>query len=296
MPGLPSLNGLRAFEASARLGSFTLAAQSLHVTQAAISRSVKSLESQLGYALFERSANSLALTESGRQLLPDVSSAFGLVSAALGRVRANLQAPVLTVGVGPTFAMRWLIPRLAIFQELHPEIEVRTTTAGPTAELRPDWPCSVRLGKDSRPGIVSEALFTAQVAPVCNPAMAAKLQRHEDLFKVPLLDVAPTEGDWSLWLDRAGIDPKRMKRATVFPFHAFALQAALDGLGVAMGIYPYVIDDLKAGRLVRPFNLSVSRPIGWYLTYRREALSMPAFVLFRRWLRREARTELVNAA
>jgi len=137
MGGLPTLTGLRAFEAAARLGSFTSAAAELHVTQAAISRSVKALESQLGVPLFGRSANQLALTREGRELLPALSSAFGLMGKAVARVRAAHDAPLLTVGVWPTFAIRWLIPRLARFRRHHQGIELHTTTAGATALLRP---------------------------------------------------------------------------------------------------------------------------------------------------------------
>jgi DNA-binding transcriptional LysR family regulator len=289
MSRLPSLNGLRAFEVAARHQSFTGAAAELNVTQAAVSRAVKSLESQLGYGLFERHANRLLPTPDARALLPELTSAFGLMEKALERVAAARRSPVLTVGAGPTFAIRWLIPRLARFQQLHPDIDVHTTTAGPTAALRPEWTCSLRLGRDPTSGAVSEPLFSPRMTPVCNPRVAARLKTPADLYKVALLDVAPTPDDWPLWLQAAGLDMRRVDKSNVFPFHAFALQAALDGLGVAMGLHPYVVDDVQAGRLVAPFALQVDKPVGWYLAYRKESLSNPAFQRFRRWVRGEAR-------
>src|SRR5215212_4672931 len=141
MRKLPSLNALRAFESAARFASFTAAAVELHVTQAAVSRSVKLLESQLQCDLFERHANTLTLTDKGRLLLPELTASFDRMAGAVQRVAGTTSRPVLTVGVGPTFAMRWLIPRLGRFQALHPGIEIHTTTGGAAAPLRDEWTC-----------------------------------------------------------------------------------------------------------------------------------------------------------
>jgi len=287
MDRLPSLNGLRAFEAAARLGGFTAAAGELHVTQAAVSRSVKALEGQLGHPLFERNANALALTAEGRLLVPDLTAAFELMAKATQRVRQARAAPVLTVGVGPTFAIRWLIPRLGRFHQRHPEIEVHTATGGATAAMRPEWTCSLRLGKDPSPGVVSEPLFSPEMTPVCSPAVARRLKSPADVAKLTLLDIAHTPEDWVLWLTRAGVDPSRISKRSVFPYHAFALQAALDGMGVAMGLQPYVSDDLQAGRLAAPFELSVTKPLGWYLSYRKDVAGNEAFRKFRRWVKQQ---------
>jgi DNA-binding transcriptional LysR family regulator len=127
------------------------------------------------------------------------------------------------------------------------------------------------------------------MAPVCSPQLARKLKARADLYKVPLLDVAHTPEDWTLWLEQAGLDEKRVDRRNVFPYHSFALQAALDGMGVAMGLQPYVADDLKAGRLVAPFPLMVRKPLGWFLVYRRETEGNPAFATFRKWVKAQAR-------
>jgi LysR family glycine cleavage system transcriptional activator/LysR family transcriptional regulator of beta-lactamase len=291
MRALPSLNGLRAFEAAARLGGFTAAAAELNVTQAAISRSVKLLEAQFGCRLFERQANALALTDKGRVLLPELSAAFELIAGAAQRVTAPPARPVITVGVGPTFAMRWLIPRLGRFQQRHPDIEIHTTTGGAAATLRDDWTCSITPVKSTSAGVASLPLFSPNYFPVCSPRLARRLRAPEDLYRTTLLDVRHAPGDWSLWLAKAKLDEKKITKRLVFEYYAFAMQAALDGVGVAIGLHPYIVDDLAAGRLVAPFKLSVLKQQGWYLTYRNEVRDNPAFAAFMAWVRKEARSE-----
>ena len=291
MRTLPSLNGLRAFESAARLGSFTAAAVSLSVTQAAVSRSVRLLEAQLGCRLFERQANALTLTDPGRVLLPELTAALDRMAGAVRRITRAPARPVLSVGVGPTFAMRWLIPRLVRFQALHPDIEVHTTTGGAAAPLRDEWTCSITLGRDDTAGVSSMPLFSPGYSPVCNPRVARRLGAPEDLYRATMLDVRHAPGDWSLWLAKAGLDESRVGKRLVFEYYAFALQAALDGAGVAIGLHPYIVDDLAAGRLVMPFGLTVRKKRGWFLTFRDEVKDLPAFIAFRDWVRKEARLE-----
>lgn len=288
---LPSLNGLRAFEAAARLGSFTAGAAELNVTQAAVSRSVKLLEAELECSLFGRHANALTLTDKGRLLLPELTAALDMIATATQRVARVAPRPVLTVGVGPTFAMRWLIPRLGRFQMLHPDVEIHTTTGGAAAQLRSEWTCSVSLGRDPSPEVASMPLFSPDMSPVCSPRLARRLRAPKDLYQATLLDVGHAPGDWSSWLQKAHLDERKIGKRLVFEYYAFALQAALDGVGVAIGLHPYIVDDLAAGRLVMPFRLSVPKRQGWYLTYRSEATRMPAFVAFMDWIRVEARAE-----
>ena len=288
MRSLPSLNGLRSFEAAARLNSFTAAATELHVTQAAISRSIKALEAQLGYRLFERHANSLALTIEATDLLPDVTGALDRLAGATRRVEASRARPILTIGVGPTFAVRWLIPRLGRLQELLPDIEVHTATAGPSAALSSAWTCSVRLGADDTPGVVSVPLFSPLFFPVCSPRIASKLKKPADLASATLLDVAHMPEDWSEWLQKAGVNESAINRRSVFDYHSFALQAAVDGLGVAIGFEPYVADDIASGRLVRPFELAVLKQSGWHLNFRQQVPHNPVFEKFKTWILKEA--------
>jgi LysR family glycine cleavage system transcriptional activator/LysR family transcriptional regulator of beta-lactamase len=291
MRRLPSLNALRAFESAARLGSFTAAAAELSVTQAAVSRSVKLLEAQLGCGLFGRHANALTLTDKGRILLPELTGAFERMAMGLQRIEGSPARPVVTVGVGPTFAMRWLIPRLVRFQSLHPGIEIHTTTGGAAAPLRSEWACSITLGSDRSPGVTSLPLFSPDYFPVCSPRLAARLRAPRDLYRTTLLDVRHAPGDWSLWLAKAKLDEAKVANRLMFEYYAFAIQAALDGAGVAIGLHPYIVDDLAAGRLVAPFELSVRKQQGWYLTFRSEARDNPACVAFMDWVAAEAKAE-----
>jgi LysR family transcriptional regulator, regulator of gene expression of beta-lactamase len=284
MRKLPSLNGLRAFEASARLGSFAAAGQELAVTQAAVSRMVRLLEQRLGYALFERHANRLTLTWQGRALLPGLTSAFDAVATLAAQIGSMSNARVLTVGVGTSFAMRWLIPRLGGFQERHPDIEVRIATGGAQNPIRDDWTCGIVLGDGNWPGFECHALFSADLFPVCAPVIAKRLTVPADLRNETLLQVAYQVDDWPSWLRAAGLKLRPEKRGPRFDNYALALQAAVDGLGVAIGLRPYVEDDLTAGRLVAPFTIAVPKDRAWYLIASPARRDDPSFAAFRDWL------------
>lgn len=283
---LPPLNGLRAFEAAARIGSFVGAAQELHVSPSAISRLVKLLEQRLGAQLFERLANGLVLTERGVAYLGEVSGAFQRIAQATERLKAS-SGSTLVIGAGPTLAMRWLIPRLATFQAENSDIDVRLSTAVADADpLRPDWTAAIRIGDGAWPGLMSRFLFTADLFPVCAPALAKQLRKPGDLERTTILRVASAPEDWPLWLRAAGLRDADLRHMRTFDYAAFALQAAVDGLGVAMARAPFVADDLAAGRLVRPFDLAVPKGRGWYLVYRPAQESNPALSAFRDWLTR----------
>ena len=171
MRRLPFLNGIRAFEAAARTGSFAKAANELHVTPAAVSRMVQLLEARLGFALFERKANRLTLTAAGRTYQGGLTQLFDQLANLTEQVSAIAGNRVLTVGVGPTFATRWLIPRLADFQKAEPAVEVRFVTGGATVPYNDEWTCGIRLGDGAWPDFVAERLFAADLTPVCIPAM-----------------------------------------------------------------------------------------------------------------------------
>jgi LysR family glycine cleavage system transcriptional activator len=284
---LPYLNGIRAFEAAARRGSFAGAAAELNVTPAAVSRMVRLLEDRLGVALFRRTANRLASTPAGRTYQLGLTQMFDALASLTDQISAQADSRVLTVGVGPTFAIRWLIPRLAAFRRAAPDIDVRITTGGIAAPFAEDWTCGVRLGDGSWPGLTADRLFQADLLPVCAPQVARRLAGPDRLRGAVLLRVAHAPEDWPSWMRAAGL-ARVQARGPVFDYYGQALQAAADGLGVAMGIRPYIDDDLKAGRLVAPFALSVPKGGSWYLIYREARREEPAFAAFRRWILRAA--------
>ena len=289
MTSFPPLNGLRAFEAAARTGSYVAAAAELNVSPSAISRLVKLLEQRLGVALFERLANGLRLTERGAVYLRELSAAFERIAAASERVRGAPSA--LLIGAGPTLAMRWLIPRLPSFHVLHPDIDVRLSTAIADADpIKPDWTAGIRIGDGAWPGLAAHFLFTADLFPVCAPAVAKRLRKPQDLAKATILQVANAPDDWPAWLKAARLSGLDLSHAQQFDYPAFALQAAVDGLGVAMARAPFVADDLAARRLVRPFKLAVPKGKGWYLVHRPAQEANGALRAFRDWITGLSRT------
>ncbi|MBR0758377.1 LysR family transcriptional regulator [Bradyrhizobium jicamae] len=281
------LNGIKAFEAAARTGSFAAAGHELNVSAAAISRMVHLLEDRLGVALFERKANKLVTTPAGRAYQSGLTPIFDALASLTAQVTAPSSVRALTIGVGPTFAMKWLIPRLAEFRKEEPDIEVRITTGGAAAPFGDDWGCGVKLGNGDWPGFVAEPLFAADLLPVCTARLANGLKRPADLKGPNLIRVAHSPDDWPSWLKAAG-HTRITARGQEFQFYGQALQAAIDGLGVAMGIRPYIDDDLAAGRLVAPFALSVPKDMRWYLVYRGFRTQERDFAAFRRWIIRAA--------
>jgi LysR family glycine cleavage system transcriptional activator/LysR family transcriptional regulator of beta-lactamase len=288
MRHLPSLNGLRAFEAAARHGSFTAAAHELNVTQAAVSRAVRLLEERLGFPLFRRHANGLELTDQGRAFQPGLTDAFNTIARLTDHVAAMRSGSVLTIGVAPAFALLWLIPRLADFNRIHPEVEVRMATGGLMNPLRDDWTCTVRRGLGDWPGYTAEKLFPATLVPACTPTVAASLQHPRDLRDATLIVVSHLRSQWTLWFEAAGLcAPVQSAAEASFESSTMAMQAVLDGVGITVAQLPYVSDALAAGRLVTPFRIPARGQEAWYLAYRTIRQDDPALLAFRSWLHGE---------
>jgi LysR family transcriptional regulator of beta-lactamase len=298
---LPSLNGLRAFEAAGRHSSFKGAAQELNVTQTAVSHMVRLLEQRLGYALFRRKPNRLELTAQGRALLVGLTDAFDTIARLSDRVAAMRAGPVLTVGLGPTLAVSWLIPRLTNFYRKHPDIEVRMATGGATRAVHDDWTCTIRRDAAAWRGYIAESLFPSTLLPICTPAIASGLRSPRDLQRTTLIRVSHMSDDWPCWFEAASLsDPICPAGGVVFESNALAMQAALDGVGVALAQLPYVSDALAAGRLVAPFQIIARKQESWLFEYRPSRLDDLALRAFRDWLHGEAErerrveTELIN--
>ena len=286
---LPSLNGLRAFEAAGRHNSFTAAAKELNVTQAAVSRMVRLLEQRIGFALFGRQANALELTAQGRAFLAGLTNSFDSIARLAEQVAAMRSGPVLTVGVGPTLAVNWLIPRLNEFYRSNPEVEVRMATGGATRPVRDDWTCTMRRDVSAWPGYVAEELFPSALIPVCTPALATGLRHPSDLRRAPLIVVPHLSGDWSCWFEAAGFrGPIHRGSEMLFDNNAMAMQAVFDGVGIAVAQTLYVTGALQAGRLVAPFAIVAKKREAWYLEYRPSRADDSALIAFRKWLHGEA--------
>ena len=291
---LPSLNGLRAFEAAARHLSFTRAASELNVTQTAISHQIKRLEDELGIRLFVRQNRSLALTPQARDYLPLVRAAFDDLRMATERLTRRDNAKVLTVSTIASLAAKWLLPRLTTFQEAHPGIDVRITTSAGLVDFRKDdVDAAIRYGRGHWPGVRAEWLMADELFPVCSPALLQgdkPLRCPEDLAHHTLLQASGGyDDDWRLWLTAAGLPVEMSRQGRLsFDLSLMTVQAAIDGLGVAIGRTAYVQDDIAKGRLVVPFKMALPTDAGFYLVTPEGRSDQPKLKAFRQWLKTAA--------
>jgi LysR family glycine cleavage system transcriptional activator len=255
-----SLNALRAFEAVARHLSVSRASEALEVTHGAVSRQITGLEKQLGVELFTREKGGLQLSTAGRILFADVAPAFERLDTAVRNVQAHASPSTLLINVPPTFAMRWLIPRLASFQRRRPDVEIRLTTGkNPLADvLAGGFDLVVRRRTSASRKIDTVPFLSASLVPVCAPELLERRPIHEarDLQEHVLLHSNQQALEWPEWFTQAGLPGLKPRSELVFEEIYFALQAALDGMGVALVPSPLAADEIAAGRLVLPLYLA----------------------------------------
>ncbi|HEM7807458.1 transcriptional regulator GcvA [Burkholderia multivorans] len=291
---LPPLNSLRAFEAAARLGSFTLAADELCVTHGAISRHVQQLETWLGKPLFERLNRRVVLTDAGRAYLAEVGASFDRIALATAQQFGQGQQRVLRVNAPATFSLRWLVPKLSSFQVAHPTIEVRLSTSNePIDKLRDSADLIIRGGPQTIDGYMADEFLSEVRLPVCAPKLLERtpLRAPADLANFTLLHAATYPGMWPEWLAAAGCPNLAPRHALTLEHFYLTLQGALDGLGVAMGPIALVADDIADGRLVQPFS-GPALPAWRYFTYvPATRIDDEAVRAFRDWLKLAGRAE-----
>jgi LysR family transcriptional regulator, glycine cleavage system transcriptional activator len=284
---LPPLNALKAFEAAGRHASFTRAADELRVTHGAVSRHVQALEAWLGLPLFERHNRRVVLTEVGQSYLAEIGAALDRVALATARQVERGQARVLHVNAVATFTLRWLIPRLSRFQRAHSSVEVRLTTSNvPLANIAEPFDVAIRGGPDARPGHVGHRFLDEERIPVCSPALLQRLPLEEpaQLAQHTLLHAATLPEVWPQWLSAAGVPNLKPQASITLEHFYLTLQAALDGMGVAMGPTRLIDDDVAAGRLMLPFA-GPALPARSYYAYVPEARADdPAVRAFCEWL------------
>ena len=286
---LPSLNGLRAFEAAARHLSFTRAASELNVTQTAISHQIKRLEEELGVRLFVRQNRALELTTEARDYLPGIRAAFNDLRLATDRLLQKGNDNVLTISTIASFAAKWLLPRLGTFQEAHPEIDVHITTSSSLIDFtRDNVDAAIRYGRGQWPGVRSAWLMADEMFPVCSPALLKgkrPLRQPEDIRHHTLLHTSSFDDDWRQWLTAAGLPLDMLgQRGVSFDMIFMTVQAAIDGSGIAMGRTSYVRDDVAKGRLVVPFDIALPADAGFYLVSPEGGIERPKLRAFREWL------------
>ncbi len=284
---LPPLNALRAFEAAARHLSFTKAADELNVTQAAISHQVKALEERLGMILFRRLNRALLLTDAGQGYLPPLREAFDQMAEATERLSAHDARRTLTITTLPSIASKWLVPRLGRFRETHPDIDVRIDASLHLTDFaRENVDVALRYGRGKWDGMRTDRLMTEDFFPVCGPALLAgrhPLREPADILHHTLLH-DDSRTDWTMWFLAAGIEGGEPTRGPAFTDSSLVLQAAVDGQGVALGRSSLAAADLEAGRLVRPFDISLEAEFAYYLVCPLATAESPKIASFRAWL------------
>lgn len=294
---MPPLNALRTFEAAARRLNFTDAAGELHVTQAAVSHQIRALEEWFGFPLFIRSGRRLSLTDKGAQLLPAVSGALSQLRTAVDELTDPGRDTRLTVSTMYSFAATWLVPRLRRFRQAHPEIDVRITNDEAIIDFRvEDVDMAVRYGRGGWPDVVAEQWMEEDIFPVCSPALLEEipLDTPQDLANHTLIH-DDHEINWRLWLKTAGVTGVNPDRGPYYQTTALAIQAAVDGQGVALGRGALVSTQLENGALVRPFDLSLPDDLCFYVVYPPAAAGSRKVQLFTDWLFREARIDRPSA-
>ena len=293
LPRLPALTALRAFEAAARLGSVTAAAAELAVTQGAISRQIRLLEADLRQPLFRRLHRGLELTTAGQRLSTSLTDAFGQIGYAV----ADLRRPQDTVSVkaSPTFAIRWLLPRLAGFRRAHPAIKLEVSTAWHGLELdREDFDCAItgcRQPQMNSPHHVWVELLREEVLPVCTPAYARRMgapHTAADFGRHILLHPTPDRSDWRLWMAGWGGGRFEVSGGQTFDTIDLAIRAAESGLGMAIAELSVLADQIELGQLIAPVPVAVPSGLSNWFVCRKNLSERAAVRAFRDWLLAEA--------
>jgi len=287
---IPPLNAVRAFEAAARHVSFSKAADELHVTRGAVSRQVALLEDWLGVALFVRTSSQLVLTDAGSNYLMEVSAALTRLATASEYISDQPRTTVIRLNCPPTFTMRWLITRMSTFQRQYPNIELRVTTFRPTAAFRGDeFDIAIRGESGPVEGYDSTPFLEERVVPVCHPDLMEGYRRLsvEDLARFTLITYATESTTWRKWMTAMGRPEVKPAGYLKFDPMYFALQAALEGLGIVLMPLFNVIDDLVTGRLCAPFGIQGSARRDYYVSFLPTSPVAAGAELFRAWLQAE---------
>ena len=296
---IPGLQSLKAFDASARHLNFTRAAAELNVTPAAVSHQIKELEEAIGVPLFQRTSRHMQLTKQGQILKPAIADALEGLTRALQKLRQVENPTQVRVTASPSIAAKWLVPRIDRFLESMPGADVRIDVSSEPLDFdREDIDVAIRFGDGVYPGLVVEKLFHDTLFPVCSPALlegAKPLREPKDLLQFTLIHLDwEAQGavwpNWRMWMLAAGVKDFNDTRGLHFSQTSLAVQAAVDGHGVALGDSTLVADDLASGRLVKPFELSLKSPaqFAYHLITRRDTAERPMTRAFRNWIIAEA--------
>ena len=309
---LPPLTGLRAFAVAGHRLNFSKAASDLGVTPAAISHQIKGLEASLGAPLFRRQGRQVELTAAGAQLLPGVRDGFDRLVDAVESTKALEQTGILNASVAPSFVSKWLVPRLERFNRLHPDIDVRISASLELSAFpNGGFDIGIRFGFGQYSDLRVDKIFDEAAVPMCSPSLFVgphplrtpdDLRHHVLLHDDSLLKLGDTLPDWRMWLKAAGYEKVDPTHGLHFSSSDHAIAAAIAGTGVALSRVSLVADDVKAGRLVIPFDLDIPMIPAYYVVSSRSTAMRPDIRAFREWLlaeaedERESRVALIGSA
>lgn len=282
---LPNLAAMRAFEAAARHGNFSRAAEEIHVTHGAISHQVRALEEELGVDLFVRHGKRIAITAEGERFAATLRKALSEIAAAAAVMREEGKQTRLTVTALPSFAARWLSPRLGRFIEQYPDMEVMLQSSNHLTDyVRESVDIGIRFGRGNYPGLAVEKIMEDYYYPVASPRFnGGKLPRvPQELEQMPLLrcELEP----WTPWFAAAGLDMPEPTGGLVFQDSSMLVRAAVEGHGIALARHAIAVSDVESGALARLFDIAVKCPQSYYLVCPPEALKKPQVQAFRAWL------------
>ncbi len=291
MRHLPPLNALRVFESAARNRSFAVAGKELFVTSSAVSHQVKTLEEYLGLSLFSRSKRTVELTPAGEQYLSSVRHALDEIEMATQRLTANQESNVVKISVAPNFLTRWLMPRMARFQALYPDIELEINASMGLLDFdRTNTDMAVYFGSGEWDDIEVHFLRRVMLVPVCSPQLLdgeLPLEKPEDLAKHTLIYVNKRKWEWENWLQQSGVDFISARGSLQMSSGQLATAAAQEGLGVALADSTLTSREIKSGKLVVPFDIQLDTNRAFYLVYRKQRPLTVGMKAFKEWLMSE---------
>lgn len=288
---LPSTSALSAFEAVARTGSFSGAAEELSLTQGAISRQILALEESLNVRLFDRGRQGATPTRAGAAYLAEIGPALRRIgSATLDLMTTRGSGGTFVLGILPTFGTRWLIPRLPAFFAAYPDIRINFSTRLESRDLiRDGLDAAILIGDGTWPNARAELLMEEFLLPVCSPEILAALAPASpgDLLSAPLLHLRTRPNGWNLWFAQSGIPPRELPGMRFEQF-SMAAQAAIAGIGIALLPKFLIGEELASGRLVPPFDRTVKSDMSYFYVFPEENADLPAIRSFGDWLGTEA--------
>lgn len=286
---IPPLHLLTIFEAAARLESFKLASEELFITPSAVSHQIKSLEEQFGFELFQRKSRGVAVNSAGKMYLHYIQQGLTAFEQGTKKVKHRHSSPSLKISCFSTLASNIIIPQMGAFQEAHPDINIRIETGNHVADLRyDDIDLAIRVGAGKWPNVISTKITDIEIAAVASKAFVNKykLSKLEDVSNAPLIDITMMDDIWKTWSNTVQLHDIPLKRTITFSDYDSSISAAIQGLGLALAMFPMERIHEDNGLLIRPFNENLTYPESVYAVYRDEDENRHDIQCFLNWLRK----------